>query len=229
MENKPSHKGKIVGVGRKLNKEQEAEIFDLISSRRPFQLGFKLPYKKAKLFLWTRTLLMKLIDQKFAVKLTDGGVVNYLTRWGFPPLNRAKSNIDQCPKAIREWLDIHLEAMIASSKDEKAQIYWMGEIALVGLQSRDTGRQKRLTMIPVIENQGRVHWLTVRDLFTPERQVMLLKSLIGQARTKVFLIRRTPDHFKNAMVIDWLNKNKDVLEIFPLLSDELVSDSNPLI
>lgn len=211
------HKGKKLGVGRKLTKAQEAVIFGLISKRRPFQLGFKLPYKNAKLFLWTRDLLMQLIQQKFGVKLSDGGVVNYLTRWKFPPLIRTKIKHDQCHVAIRQWWAEHGELTLARSKNENALIYWMGEIALIAMEDIDRSRSKRLTMIPVIENQGRMHWLTVRGEFNDERQVMFLKSLVGQTNAKIFLIRKTPTHFKTELVKDWLNANKTKIEVLPPL------------
>jgi transposase len=210
-------KGKKLGVGRKLSKSQEAVIFGLISTRRPFQLGFRIPYKNAKLFLWTRDRLRQLIQLKFDVKLTDGGIVNYLTRWGFPPLNRVLSKHDQCHVTIREWWVEHGEVTLAQSKNENALIYWMGEIELVGLEAIERSRNKRLTMIPVIENQGRVHWLTVRGEFDDERQLMLLNSLAGQSHTKIFLIRRTATHFKSKLVKEWLNDNKTKIEIFPPL------------
>lgn len=202
---------------RKLNNEQEAEIFRLISTRRPFQLGFKLPYKKAKLFLWTRHLLKQLIKKKYQIELADGVLLNYLIRWGFTPLNRDESKHDQCHVAIREWWIEHGEVTLARSENENALIYWMGEIELIGLDAIERSRNKRLTMIPVIENQGRVHWLTVRGEFDDERQVMLLKSLVGQANKKIFLIRRTATHFKTKLVEDWLIANKVAIEIFPPL------------
>lgn len=215
MENKLPRKGKKLGVGRKLSKEQEIEIFGLISTKRPFQLGFKLPYKNAKLILWTRAMLRHLIKQRFEVKLTDSGVVNYLTRWRFSPLNRGKNKKNQCHIAIQGWLDIHQEAVIVRSQNENAQIYWMGEVEVIGLQAIERSRNKRLTMIQVIENQGRVHWLTIRGEFHDERQVMLLRSLVGQTKTKVFLIRKTAYHFNTRLVKDWLNENQHAIEIFP--------------
>lgn len=215
MEDKLPRNGKKLGVGRKLNGAQETEIFELIFRKRPFQLGFKLPYKRAKLFLWTRELLGQFIKQKFNVNLTDGGIVNYLTRWGFPPVNRAKSKPDQCHVSIREWWKEYGEVTVARSKTENAQIYWMGDIELIGLDAINRSRNKRLTMISVIENQGRVHWLTVRGAFDDERQIMLLRSLVGQANEKIFLIRKTVTHFKSKRVIDWLAENQHAMEIFP--------------
>ena len=217
MENKSPQKGKKLGVGRKLSADQEAEMFRLMTTRRPFQLGFKLPYKNAKLYLWTRDMLIQLITQKFGVKLTDGGVVNYLTRWGFPPLNRRKAKEKQCHHTTQAWLEKNLDNLIAHSKAENSQIYWLGDIALIGLHSSEKSRQKRLTVISVISNQGRHRWLTIRGEFNPERQVMLFQSLTGQSRDKVYLIRNTITHFKDGLVIAWLNNNRDKLELLPPL------------
>lgn len=202
-------------VTRNLNKEQEAEIFKLFSTRRPFQLGFKQPYKNKKLSLWTRELLKQLIKRKCQIELADGVVVNYLRRWGVTPLNRDKSKHDLCDVAIQKWWQDHGEVTLARSKNENAQIYWMGEIEVIGLHAIESSRNKRLTMIPVIENQGRVHWLTIRGEFHDERQMMLLKSLVGQTNEKIFLIRKTASHFKTKLVKDWLNVNQNSIEIFP--------------
>lgn len=207
--------GKKLGVGRKLNKDQETEIFNLITKRRPFQLGFTLPYKNTKQFLWTRDLLMQLILRKFDIKLSDGGLVNYLTRWGFPALNRLQSKETQCHIAIRTWLELHQQAMITRSKAEKAIIYWVGEMATIGLQFSETDRSRTSKMISVISNQGRVHWLTIKGQFNPERQVMLLKSLVGQTNAKIFLIRNTLPYFTNNLTTHWLDANKTHIEIFP--------------
>ena len=204
---------------RKLSKEIEAEIFRLISTRRPFQLGFRLPYKNAKLFLWTRHLLKQLIKQKYQIELTDGVVQNYLIRWGVTPLIRDESKYYQCDQAIQKWWGKHAEVTLSRSKNENAKIYWMGDINLIGLEAIEHSRNKRLSMITLVENQGRVHWLTVRGEFDDERQVMLLKSLVGQANTKIFLIRRTATHFKTKLVKDWLNANKTKIEIFPPLEE----------
>lgn len=215
VETKSPHRGRKLGEKCKLSKKQEAVIFGLMTTRRPFQLGFQLPYKGTLQYLWSRDLLRQLIDQKFQIKLSDGGVVVYLARWGFPALVRSMSKYDQCHKSIRGWLDIHYAELIARSKSENAQLYWMGVNAPVGLPSQDGTKQKSLTMIPVIENQGRVHWMTIKGQFKPERQVMFLNSLAGQSRTKVFLIRNSTEHFAKDRVANWLNENGDRIEIFP--------------
>jgi hypothetical protein len=204
-------------VRRKLSEAQEKAIFDLISRRRPFQLGFKQPYKNIKLTLWTRDLMKQYIKNKWEVELTNADVVNYLKLWGFSPLNRRKSKLEQCPKVFKEWLDIHMDNLIDCSKAQEAQIYWVGDIASVGLSHSRPGAHKGLRMVSAIQTQGRLLWMIVRGPFTPKRQVMFLKSLAGQSRTKVFLIRRNLNHFDNELVSEWLKENKASLEIFPPL------------
>ncbi|MGJ8619764.1 MAG: winged helix-turn-helix domain-containing protein [Methylophilaceae bacterium] len=215
MDNKLALKESNSYVRRKLSDEQELAIFAKISRRRPFYYGFSSPYKNVQFTLWTRDLVKKLIDNEFKVNLTNADVVNFLKRWGFPPLNRQESKLDQCPKVIKEWLSIEMDNLIERSIAEKAQIYWMGHIASVGLSHSHPRAQKGLRMVSAIQTQGRLLWMIVRGPFTPKRQVMLLKSLVGQSRTKVFLIRQNLKHFNNESVCDWLKENKASLEIFP--------------
>ena len=157
---------------------------------------------------------MQLILKKYQVELTESGLVKYLTRWGFPKVNREESKQEQCDKTIRKWLDMHLEATIARSINEKAQIYWLGHSGFVNLHAKFEP-EKKYYYIPVISNQGRLHWLTITGRFNPKRQVMLLKSLVAQNRVKVFLIRKTATHFNTSLVKEWLLKNQHVLEILP--------------
>lgn len=216
VKNKSFQKPEKLGQHRKLSKVQEMEIIDLITRRRPFQLGFKLPYTKAKRFLWTRDLVIQLIMSKCKVQLTDGGLVNYLTRWGFPKRNNEESKLELHDKTTREWLDLHLAATITRGKDENAQIDWLGHNASITLNPSKSGKPKKFTFVPVISNQGRLNWLTIKGRFSPERQVMLLKSLVGQTTTKkIFLIRKTATHFNTQLVKDWLNANQHKIEIFP--------------
>ena len=215
VKKKKKQKPEKLGQQRKLSEAQEVEIIDLISRRRPFQLGFKLPYKKTKQFLWTRDLVIQLIMRKCKVQLTDGGLVNYLTRWGFPKLNNEESKLELYDKTTREWLRLHLAVTLTRGKDENAQIDWLGHNKSITLHPSKSDKPNKFTFVPVISNQGRLNWLTIRGKFSPERQVMLLRSLVGQTTTKIFLIRKTATHFNTRLVKDWLNQNQHAIEIFP--------------
>jgi len=202
-------------VTRKLNKEQEAKVFKLVTTYWPHYLGLRQPYNIEGLFFWSRDLLKQLIKKQCEIEIADRVVVNYLTRWGIKPLNRAKTKLEQCDSDIQCWWKTHGEEVLARSKSENAKIFWMGEIGLIGLEKVESSRNKRLTNVPVIENQGRMHWLTFQGEFNDEKQVMFLNSLKRQSRTKIFLIRKTSTHFNKWLVKHWLKDNKDYMEIFP--------------
>ena len=214
MTSKVSKKTEKLGQHRKLSKLQEVEVFDLITRRRPFQLGFKIPYRKSKRYLWTRDLVKQLIMKKYEVQLTDSGLVNYLSRWGFPKMNNKDSKLG-VDKTTQDWLKLHLATTLGRGKEENANIIWLGHIALINLHPCIIEKLNKFTFIPIISKQGRLNWLTVRGNFTVAREVMFLKSLVGQSHKKIFLIRKTAKHFYRPLVMDWLNKNQDLIEIFP--------------
>ena len=83
----------------KLNKEQEAQVFKLVTTYRPHYLGLRQPYNIEGLFFWSRDLLKQLIKKHFEIEIADRVVVNYLTRWGIKPLNRAKTKLEQFDSA----------------------------------------------------------------------------------------------------------------------------------
>lgn len=208
---------KKLGQARLLSHEQEQEIFRLITTRRPFQIGFKLPYKNALQYLWTRKLILKLIEREFNLELTDDGLVKYLVRWGFPKVNRAMSKHQQCEKPIRDWLDVNFESLSMRARDESAELIWLGNLVPIDMQLRLSVRPKKLTMIPVIANQGQLSWITISGKFTPEKQLMFLNSLVGQYVKKIYLIQNTNQHFKTKPVTDWLKSNQLKIQIIPHL------------
>lgn len=221
MQNMLAKDMKKLGQTRLLSHEQEQEIFRLITTRRPFQIGFKLPYKNALQYLWTRKLILKLIEREFNLELTDDGLVKYLVRWGFPKVNRAISKHQQCEKPIRDWLDVNFESLCMRARDESAELIWLGNLMPIDMQQSLSVKPKKLTMIPVIANQGQLSWVTISGKFTPEKQLMFLKSLVGQFRSKIYLIRNTDQHFKVKLVNNWLKSNQIKIEIIPPLVESL--------
>ncbi len=218
MDSRPARKGKKLGVGRKLTIEQETAIFNLICSKRPWQVGFTLPYHGAKLSLWTRDLVMQLIVREYEIKLSDGGLVNHLKRWGFPLTSHGKRTYDRCTVNIRDWLDEHYADIQERAQAEDAEIYWLSKTALLNSEAGITpASNKGRQQLSAINNQGKIHWLIIKGQFTPERQIMLLKSLAGQSRKKVFLIRDDLSYYAKRDVVDWMRENAERVELFPPL------------
>lgn len=214
---KPSQRGRKKGAGRELSSEQEAMIFGLICGKRPWQCGVKAPYRGVKIILWNREVVGQLIDQKFNIKLSVRSVGNYLERWGFPQIHEKKRA--GCPKVICDWLDEDYAVIQTRAQTEGAKIFWMSKTMMsnpeAGAMPEREGSLQRKSMIIATTNQGKVHWLVIKGRFTPERQIMFLKSLIGEFREKIFMIRDNLDYYTSSQVRDWMNENKNRIELFP--------------
>lgn len=73
---KPKKRGAKLSAGKLLNKEQEREIYSIISNKMPYQL--KMGYT-----FWTRQAVSDLIMSKYKIKLSLNCVTRYLRAWGF--------------------------------------------------------------------------------------------------------------------------------------------------
>jgi transposase len=220
----PTARGRKQGSGRKLSADQEAEICRLIYTKRPnnFQLNK---------ILWDRDAVMQLIEQRLGIVLSVRSVGDYLKRWGLTLKYADKSPQQRCAKEIRNWLDANYSGIEHQAKSDGAEIYWIKKpqpIALPTNGSDNTiqdGAVVKLSMVSVVNNQGKVSWMINKGRFNPIRQIMFAKALIkdtkGESRKKVFLIRSHADVFSSRDVTDWANTNKEQIKIFPDHKDDI--------
>lgn len=73
---KPKKRGVKQSAGKLLNKDQECEIYSIISNKMPDQLKMSYPF-------WTRQAVSDLIMSRYKIKLSLNCVTRYLRAWGF--------------------------------------------------------------------------------------------------------------------------------------------------
>lgn len=193
------------GSRRMLSESQEIEILELITTKRPFQLKFE--YEFGKPYLWTRGFVKQMIMNKYGLEISDAGLVKYLKRWGFPTL--VKNVIKPGPNGenFRERLFKDRKDTLVRREFETSKIYWMGNSDILRLEGR------KRTLITVADSRGRIEWMAVNGRFDGKAQVKLLKSMAGQARSKVFLINKKSTQFNNTLVTAWLINNNSEIEV----------------
>ena len=106
-----------------LSYEQAAETTRLMREHAPDQLG--LPYA-----LWTREAVGQLIQQQWGIRLSQTTVGRYLRAWGLSPQKPAKRAREQCPEAVRCWMEYQYPALHRRAQREGAQIHWGDEMGL---------------------------------------------------------------------------------------------------
>jgi transposase len=230
---KLGRRGRRKGEQRKLTAEQESEIKKVIIDKTPDQL--KLPYA-----LWTREAIQRLIKQQYKLNIPIRTITDYLKRWGFTFQKPAKQAYEQRPEAVQKWLDEEYPAIKERAKHEKAEIYWGDETGIQNDAYQAKGfapkgktpiiklnvNKSRVNMISAISNRGLVRFMLYEDTMTAERLIQFMFRLIKDANRKVYLIldNLRTHHSKN--VKQWLEKNKDKIEVFylPSYSPELNPD-----
>jgi len=213
----PEKRGRKPGTGTKLTSEHESELYRVISTKQPWQLGFRSLYRNTRVSLWDRDLLNQLIKKKYEVSLSYGSVSNLLKRWGFPSTNSKKRPYERCSKHIQDWLDINFASILERVQSENAEIYWVSKKSLgsISNETLTTNSEKLRSIIYVINNQGKVHWRIIKGRFTPLKQIKLLNALVTQSKRKIFLIRDDRKLLGNVDVRSWLRNEEKRIELFP--------------
>jgi len=230
---KLGRRGRRKGAQRKLTAEQEFEIKKAIIDKTPDQL--KLPYA-----LWTREAIQRLIKQQYRMDIPMRTITDYLKRWGFSFQKPAKQAYEQKPEAVQKWLAEEYPAIKERAKQEKAEIYWGDETGIQNDAYQAKGfapkgktpvvklnvNKSRVNMISAISNQGQVRFMLYEDTMTFNRLIQFMSRLIKDSKRKVYLILDNLRTHHSKDVKQWLEKNKDKIEVFylPSYSPELNPD-----
>jgi len=208
-----------------LSSKQESAIQKLILDTMPDQL--KLPYA-----LWTRKAVVELIKREFDITIALTTVGYYLRSWGYSPQKPKKKAYEQNPKAVQQWLDEQYPLIKKKAKQEGAQIHWGDETGVRnnnqhGRSYVPKGRTpvkksmaKRFStnMISTVTNQGKVEFMIYSGTMNADRLVQFLEQLIKGKKQKIYLIIDNLRVHHGNIVKEWVQDNKDKIELFFLPS-----------
>jgi transposase len=230
---KPGVRGRRHGEQRELSADQEAAIQKLLVDKTPDQL-------KLAFALWTREAVRLAIKQVANQDLPLRTISDYLKRWGFTPQKPTKRAYEQNPKAVEQWHETTYPLIQARAKQEKAEIHWGDE---TGIQNdaynakgfapkgktpivRINATKSRVNMISSITNQGKVRFMLYKETMTSQVLIKFMSRLAKDSPRKVFLILDNLRVHHSKKVKEWLEENKERIEVFylPSYSPEINPD-----
>ena len=152
--------------------------------------------------------------------------------WGYSPQKPKKKAYEQNPKAVQKWLDEQYPAIKKKAKLENAEIHWGDETGVRnnsqhGRSYAPKGRTpvkksmaKRFSvnMISSVTNQGRVEFMIYTGNMNADRFIQFLEQLIKSKNKKIFLILDNLRVHHSKIVKQWVENNKDQIELFYLPS-----------
>jgi transposase len=218
---------------KKLSDKEGRHVQKWIIDKMPDQL--KLPFA-----LWTREAVAKLIDDRFAVRVSKWTVGRYLREWGFTPQKPVLRAYEQNPKEVQQWLDHEYPLIKERSEAENGVIYWGDETGMrsdhhagrtYGLKGETpvitvSGKRFGANMISAITNKGELKFKIFEGRFVTEVFLDFLTRLIHRSRRKIFFIVDGHPVHKANRVHKWLKAHSDRIELFflPSYSPEINPD-----
>ncbi|MCL2591387.1 MAG: IS630 family transposase [Betaproteobacteria bacterium] len=209
--------------GRTLSLTQEWQLRSIIVGENPKQMS--LPF-----CLWNRRAVMELIKKLFDINMPIRTVGEYLLRWGYTPQRPVKRTQGRGAHKLGQWLRETYPCIEARAKAEGAAIYWGGETAVAEDSHwvRDfaprgqkpvpetPGKRYGLTMVSAINNRGLVRFKLIEGAMNRELLIEFMQALIEDSGQKVFLLLDNLKVHQSFKVKDWLNENKERIEVFYL-------------
>ncbi|WP_425218959.1 IS630 family transposase [Ralstonia solanacearum] len=221
--------GRKPGQGRSLDVTQELLVRQLIADKTPDQL--KMPYA-----LWTCAAVGQLIEQCFGIRLAVRTVGLYLSRWGFTPQKPMRKAYEQSPAAVKKWLE-HDSPVIAAraqsrrrrdslGRRERAAQRRRARAQLCPQGARVSNKRHGLSVISTVTNKGEMRWKIFDGALNADILIDFMQRLIRGAKKKIFLVLENLRVHHAKPVKEWLQANKERIEVFylPSYSPELNPD-----
>lgn len=207
-----------------LTKAQQAVIRQKIIDKSPKQLKFEFA-------LWTLKAIKLLVLRLYQVELSTTTLRRYLKAWGMTSQRPAKRAVKQDPVKVEKWLKEDYPAIARRAKAENAIIFWQDEtgvqqdtnwvkgyapIGETPVLKHDAGTMHGCpSMLSAVANQGKVHFHIHKGAVTAQVFLKFLQDLVeDNPDRKVFVIADNARIHHAAIVKEWLEGNKDRIELF---------------
>lgn len=118
-------------------------------------------------FLWTREMVALLVFRRFSVGLSRWTVGRRLKDWGLAVQKPAKRALEQNPAQVRHWLDVKHPATARQTSEQRAEIFWGGEMDLRSEHQSFVTWGERCNMLSALTNRSRLAFMVFPGRFAP--------------------------------------------------------------
>lgn len=221
------------GAKPKLDGKKLKWVFDVVTQKNPRQMRFEFA-------LWTREMVQELISKKYKIKLSLKSIGKLLAQLGLTCQKPLYKAIQQDASLVQSWLKKVYPTIKRRALKEKADVFF-GDAAHIrsdhhagrtwGIKGQtpvvtSTGSRFGLSLISAITSKGHMRFMVVEGGVDSEVFIKFLKRLLTGAKRKIFLIVDNGTAHKSKKTKEFVESQKDHLELFylPPYSPELNPD-----
>jgi transposase len=230
---KPKKSGRKKGSNTLLTSEESQAIRRAIIDKTPEQL-------KLGGSLWNRERISQYIKRTYGKTVSLRVISNYLKSWGLTCQRPTKRAYSQDDVRVRNFKEQEYRAIVTRAKAENADIYWGDETGVSNTANYERGfalkghppvlkvetRKEHVSMISAITNKGSVRFMIYDKGMNQQLLIEFMNRLVSDSTRKVFLILDNLRVHHGKIVKEWLDKNRDKIEVFflPPYSPEINPD-----
>lgn len=209
---------KATGRPRSLTLAQEKQVFRWVNGRDPRQYGLDFG-------LWTRAVVVELIEKKFGLRLGLTAVGELLAKLGLTPQKPLQRAYQRDPEAIEKWQRETYPAIAKQAKAEGADIFFWDESGFRadtvhgktwGVRGQTPvvqrpGQRQSISAASAVNANGGFWFCTYDGALKAELFVELLKKMMKYRRKPVHLVLDSLPAHKKALVREYVAATKGML------------------
>jgi len=208
------------GRPRSLTPAQEQRVFRWINGRDPRQYGLDFG-------LWTRRVVVELIDKKFGVRLGVTAVGELLAKLGLTPQKPLQRAYQRDPEAIERWQRETYPAIARQAKAQGADILFWDESGFRadtvhgktwGVRGQTPvvqrpGQRQSFSAASAVNANGAFWFCTYDGALNAELFIELLQQMMKYRRKPVHLVLDSLPAHKKALVRDYVTSTEGRLTL----------------
>ncbi len=208
------------GRPRKLTAGQERKVLGWVNGKDPRQYGFDFG-------LWTRAMVGRLVEKKFAVHLSLASVGQLLGRLGLTPQKPLQRAYQRDPEAIAAWKSQTWPKLAARARRNGADIWFWDESGFRAdsVHGRTWGKKGQTPVVAVpgqrqtvsaasaVNAKGAFWCMTYKGGLNADLFVTMLGLLMRRRRNPLYLVLDNLPSHKAKVVRDYVEATRGKLEL----------------
>ena len=221
------------GRPRSLRAAQERQVFRWVNGRDPRQYGLDFG-------LWTRAIVVELIEKKFGIRMGVTAVGALLAKLGLTPQKPLQRAYQRDPQAIEQWQRKTYPAIARRAKAQGAHVFFWDESGFRadtvhgktwGVRGHTPvvhrpGQRQSISAASAVNAKGAFWFCTYSGALDGELFVVLLKKMMRHRKKPVHLVIDSLPAHKKAIVGEYVQSThgKLTLHFLPGYAPDLNPD-----